>query len=411
MSIQIGLDFGSLGYRAAYLLGAEIITVPIPPANMAWQGMILAQPDPQAQPFGLTFNSLKDYLGEGRQTLLGNTTQSGEEVVRDILLKIRQTITTYAGEDIQRAVLAVPARYSAFRRSALRRVAQEAGFTKTGLINDCAAAALGHTFGRQQPGTFLVYSMGFHGFECSLVRFARQQMRELASDGVDGPAGREIDLYLMGAIVETLEKNGIKVPLRVWTSRHWVELHGLAAGLKESLAADENTVLEIPSYLTNAAPVPITASRQMLDRAVEPVVDNTLKIVSRMLEEANLTANNVDQVLLVGGSTRLNIVQKRLEAMFGADKLVQPRDDLLARGAAIQASRLDEQALLMEDTPATKVERVVEASRLPARPDLEPAFTYARQLIDQGQVDAARIFLEEIQNRIAALLTGLPAQP
>ena len=408
MSIQIGLDFGGLGYRAAYLLGNDIITVPIPPADIAWHGMLAAQPDPQAEPFGLTFDSLKYYLGEGRRTLLGNVTQSGEDVVRDILLKIRQTITTYAGEDIQRMVLAVPTRYSAFRRSALRQVAQDAGFTKTGLINDCAAAVLSHTFSRTEPGTFLIYSMGFHGFECSLVRFARQQMRELANDSAESPAGREIDLHIMGAIVDTLEKKGIKVPLRVWTGRHWFELHAIAANLKERLASEEQAILEMPSYLTDAAPVQIAFSRQMLDQVVEAAIDNTLKIVSHMLEEANLAVKDVDEVLLVGGSTRLGIVQKRLEAMFGS-KLVQPRDDLLARGAAIQASRLDEQTLLMESMPPSGAEYPGEVSSLPARPDLEPAFAYARQLIDQGQVEAARTFLEEVQDRISALLTRLPA--
>jgi molecular chaperone DnaK (HSP70) len=408
MSIQIGLDFGSLSYRAAYLLGDEIITVPIPPANIAWQGMIVAQPDPQAKPFGLTFNSIKYYLGEGRQALLGNTTQSDEDVVRDILLKIRQTIITYAGEEIQRMVLAVPARYSAFRRSALRQAAQNAGFAKTGLINDCAAAALGHTFSRPESRTILVYSMGFHGFECSLVRFARQQIRELATDGVESPAGREIDLYIMGAVVDTLEKNSIKVPLRVWTSRHWFELRAIASDLKERLANEDNAILEMPPYLTNAAPAQITFSRQMLDQAVEPAIDNTLKIVSHMLEEANLAANDVDEVLLVGGSTRLGIVQKRLEAMFGP-KLVQPRDDLLARGAAIQASRLDEQSLLMENLPLPETKPPVESFSLLARPDFEPAFAYAQQLIEQGQIETARTFLEEIQNRAAALVARLPA--
>lgn len=404
-SLRIGLDFGSFGYRAAYLTGDEIITVPTSPDNSAWRGMIVVQPTPDTQPLGLAFKSLKYCLGDGRPVILGGASQLAEDVVYDILHKIYQTVTTYAGEDIAQAVLAIPARYSAFRRAALRQVAQAAGFKQVDLINDCTAAALSHTWGRPQPGTLLVFSMGFHGFECGLVRYVRQQIRELAHDGDEHPAGRDIDLQIMGAILDTLEQNQIKVPIRVWTGPHWFELRAIAEDVKERLTNDDQAELEIPPYLTNAAPARIVLSRHMLDRVVEPAIEGALKVVERTLEEAGLTPDDIDEVLLVGGSTRLGVVQKRLEAMFG-HKLVQPRDDLLARGAAIQASRLEEQALAQAN--ALPVETA--PPNLPVRPDLETVFAYAQQLVAQDQAEAARAFLEELQARAGELLVRLPTR-
>lgn len=417
-SLHIGLDFGSLGYRAAYMLGNDIVTVPAPPEDIDWLGMILAQPDAEARPFGLTFTSLKYYLGIGRPLLLGNATQPTESLVGDSLMKIRGKISTFAGDEADRAVLAVPARYSAFRRAALRQTAQAAGFRQVDLINDCTAAALGHTSGRQQPGTLLVYSMGFHGFECSLMRYARQQLRELAHDGAEVPGGRDADLQVMALAIGTLEeKMGVKVPFRVWTSQHWFELRALAVSVKERLtgSGEETAEMALPSYLTNADPVRLVVSREMLDHLISPAVESTLKIVERVLDEANLTASDVDEVVLVGGSTRLNAVQKAMEAMFGP-KLVQPRDDQIARGAAVQAQRLDSQAAHADGGLRTETEipvyRPPEPVRdpviaLPMRPDLGPVFAYAEQLIKTGQRDAARSFLDEIQARAGALLEQL----
>jgi molecular chaperone DnaK (HSP70) len=272
------------------------------------------------------------------------------------------------------------------------------------LVNDCTAAALGHTFGRQEPGTFLIYSMGFQGFECGLVRFARQQFRELAHDGAAEPAGRDVDQRLMVAVITELKKMGIDVPVRVWTGQHWFELRALVSGLKERLSSEEEAVLEIPSFLTNADPIRFSCTRQILEETIAPAVDETLKIVERTLEEAGLRTRDVEQVLLVGGSTRLSIVQKRLEAMFSS-RLVQVREDLLARGAAIQASRLGEQAPATESL--TRLETVTRVE--PARPDLEATFAYAQQLIEQGQIEMARTFLEEIRARTSELLSHLPA--
>jgi molecular chaperone DnaK (HSP70) len=416
-SLHIGFDFGSLSYRAAYLLGDEIVTVPAPIEDYEWQGMILAQPEADAQPFGLTFVSLKYYLGTGRPVVLGNSSQPTEDLVRDSLAKLRAKVSTFASEDAERVVLAVPARYSAFRRAALRQTAQAAGFRQVDMINDCTAAALGHTFGRQQPGTLLVFSMGFHGFECSLLRYARQQLRELAHDGAEAPGGRDIDLQIMAAAVSTLERRGIKVPIRVWTSQHWFELRALAASVKERLtvSGDDQAEMELPSYLTNAEPARFTVPRDTLDRLAGPAVENSMRIVERILGEANLTAADIDEVVLVGGSSRLSAVQTYLEALFGA-KLVQPRDDQIARGAAVQAQRLESQSHRTDGGSRSEAEAPVyrppEPARepgivLPLRPDLGPMFAYAEYLIQTGQMEVARSYLDEIQAKALALTAHL----
>jgi molecular chaperone DnaK len=414
MSIAIGLDFGSLGYRAAYVLEEEIISVPMPPDEGIWRGLIFVDPDPNALPLGLSFSSLKYQLGTSRQFNWRGGMHLPENAIQDIFVNLRRAVETYAGEEIGRAVIAIPAQYSALRRSIVRELGEAAGFGRVDLINDCSAAALGHTYDQEEKArTLLLYSMGFIGFEVSLVRYARQRLRELTHEGTKAPSGQDFDVQTMVAAIETLHQDNVHLPMRVFTS-HWFDFRFLVSDLKERLSIVEEAELQLPPYITGTDTVDIRFHRDAFEAAIAGQVRATLDVVERALEDTGMTPEDVDEVVLVGGSTRIGIIQRRLEELFD-DKLVQPRDDLIARGAAVQAHRLAQQADREEDLPHHRPPYAVEGIEttatqvegrpvaLPCEPDLESLFAYARQLAESGQSETATRFLEELERRSRAL--------
>jgi molecular chaperone DnaK (HSP70) len=164
--------------------------------------------------------------------------------------------------------------------------------------------------------------------------------------------------------------------------------------------------------------------RDNFEQAIAGQVETTLDAVQRALEDAGMSPEDVDEVVLVGGSTRIGVIQRQLEELFG-DKLVQPRDDLIARGAAVQAHRLTQQAASKEEDvphhplpPATReIEKAVTETEdehalvtLPPEPDVESLFVYARQLAKLDQNEAAVSFLEELERRSQALREQLSGE-
>jgi molecular chaperone DnaK len=420
MSIEIGLDFGSLSYRAAYVAGDEIIPVPMPSEvgdGLTWRGLVFMETDPNVMPAGFTFSSLKYQLGGGKPFAWRGATQTPEDVVKDIFANIKRAVETYSGEEIGRAVIAVPAQYSALRRSIVRELGEAAGFGQVDLINDCTGAALGHIHEQEEAArTLLLYSMGFYGYEVSLVRYARQRFRELGHEGAKTPSGRDFDMQTMVAAVEALQAKGVQLPMRAFTGQ-WFDFRYLASDLKERLTTEDEATLELPPYITGTDARGVRFRRVTFERAIAKQVEATLTAVQRALDDAGLRPQDIDQVVLVGGSTRIGVIQRRLEELFG-DKLAQPRDDLLARGAAIQAHRLakggdekegaaprTEPSLPVKPPPTaqTTAEQRPAAVAPPPPPDIEPIFEYARLRAASGERAAAVAFLEGLESQSRAV--------
>lgn len=404
--ISIGLDFGSLKYRAAYILDEAIVPVPTPAADTTWIGSIMLQPTQT----GLTFSSLKYQLGTGEPMSFRGKRETVEDVVKDKFLTIKQSVEEYAGENIGHVVISVPARYSAYRRSETVKIAQAAGFGKVSLINDCTATALGYTCEqKEEDATFLVYSMGFIGFEVSLLRMAKGRLREISHDGSDSPSGRDFDVLVMAACVDLLKLN-----TKTYTD-HWFDFRGIAAEAKHQLSVYPEATLSLPTYITGTEPKSVLLKRADFEQAIDSQVQASMDLVDRILKDANLIPANVDKVLLVGGSTRIACIQRQLEERFGA-KLIQPRDDILAKGAAVQAIKsadktpgpvyLPTEAVIGEHTKEGKPTPVVEEHIIQYRedemlpPPVEPLFDYVRKLADRGAYEKADEFLEGILKRV-----------
>lgn len=328
--INVGLDFGSLYYRAAYISDGKIIPMPVGD-DPIWSGSIILVPEEK----GMAISSLKRQVGAGRTVSLAG----GKEAVEDIILRsfkgIKRKIEEYSGEQIGQVTISVPARYSSFRRAEILKIAEKAGFTKASLINDSTAAVLAYTFDREVSLTLLVYSMGYIGYEISLIRVAKQNLREIAHDGDNVPAGVDFDYSLILRCIDWLRQH---IPSLSMYREHLVEINEQVAQIKQQLSVAKKATAVFSLY-TFDKPIPLTFDRSSFEEIIASRIQTTMESIDRILEEANMQRADVDNVLLVGGSTHINYIQKQLEARFGSC-LIQPLDDMLSRGAAIQADKL-----------------------------------------------------------------------
>jgi hypothetical protein len=332
--INVGLDFGSLNYRAAYISDGKIIPMPVGD-DPIWSSSIILV----AEEKDLAFSSLKRQLGAGRTVSLAG----GKEAVEDLILRsfkgIKRKIEEYTGEQIGRVTISVPARYSSFRRAEVLKIAGKAGFNKTSLLNDATAAVLAYTFDREVSSTFLVYSMGYIGYEISLMRAAKQNLREIAHDGDNVPAGMDFDYSLILRCIDWFRQH---IPSLKIYREHLMEINEQVVQIKQQLSVEKEATAVFSFYTfdrTFDRPISLMFDRSSFEEMIASRIQTTMESIDRILEEANMKHTDVDNVLLVGSSTHINYIQKQLEARFGSC-LIQPRDDMLARGAAIQADKL-----------------------------------------------------------------------
>jgi actin-like ATPase involved in cell morphogenesis len=328
--INVGLDFGSLNYRAAYMSEGKIIPMPVGD-DPIWSGSIILVPEEK----DLAFSSLKRQVGAGRTVSFAG----GKEAVEDIILRslkgIKRKIEEFSGEQIGQVTISVPARYSSFRRSEILKIAGRAGLNKASLINDSTAAVLAYTFDREVSSTLLVYSMGYIGYEISLMRVAKQNLREIAHDGDNVPAGVDFDYSMILRCIDWFRQQNPS--LRIYRE-HLVEINEQIVQIKQQLSVEKKATAVFSLY-TFDRPIPLMFDRSSFEEIIASRIETTMESIDRILDEANMNRADVDNVLLVGGSTHIDYIQKQLEVRFGSC-LIQPRDDMLARGAAIQADKL-----------------------------------------------------------------------
>ena len=473
-SVNIGLDFGSLGFRAAYLNGDDPIELQAaggPDDRARW----LIEERAPAAVLGVNFPSVKNRLGRGA---CENPEEAAriENSVRQELIDLRRLSAEHIGKQPRQLVISVPALYSANRRAALRDLGLSAGFTDVHLLNDSMAAVIGHTANGEDPRTVLVYSLGYSGFEVGLIRVAKGKYRAIGYDGAPSPGGAVFDVLVLRGCLQVFAK------LRLWSPGYdlpadeWLKLRGFAERLKEMLSEsdDAELVLGIKGAMQQA--LPLCLSRQEFEGAVRGSIDASLDAAERLLDDANLSITDLQEVLLIGGSAHLGLVQRLVADRFNRQPSASSHE-LLARGAAIYAARLgqlpttdtaiirldDERnaeapssvipvlniSLAFEDgdktgssnagvhkdptQPALPVQadtvltlnsisavsasdhRGTKGERLPSVETVlanrERVFQYARQLIDQRSHDRAQGFLEGLVEEAKVLLTMIPPRP
>ena len=289
--------------------------------------------------------------------------QAPPQISAEVLRKMKKTAEDYLGESVTEAVVTVPAYFNDAQRQASKDAGKIAGLDVKRIINEPTAAAL--AYGMDKKGgdkTVAVYDLGGGTFDVSIIEIADvdgdQQFEVLATNGDTHLGGEDFDLALIDYLVEEFKKeqdiNLKGDPLAMQ------RLKEAAEKAKIELSSSQSTEVNLP-YITADSSGPkhlvVTISRAKLESLTEDMVARTIIPCKTALEDAGLSASDIDDVILVGGQTRMPLVQQKVQEFFGKEprKDVNP-DEAVAMGAAIQGAVLSgdkKDVLLLDVTPLT----------------------------------------------------------
>lgn len=272
---------------------------------------------------------------------------SPEEISALILRKLKTDAETALGHSVSRAVITVPAYFNDAQRSATKRAGELAGFTVERIVNEPTAAALAYGLDKlQSRSKIAVYDLGGGTFDISILELNNGVFEVLATNGNTRLGGDDIDV----AIVAHLRMKGFPAENPEGVAR----LREAAIEAKHRLSTAESAAIEIP-FLDNATSFSSVLSREELERLSRPIVDQTRVHCLRSLADARLAPAELDEVILVGGATRMPLVRRVVGEIFGREpNTSQDPDEAVAIGATIQAGILSgavRDVVLLDVTP------------------------------------------------------------
>ena len=285
------------------------------------------------------------------------------QVSAEILKKMKKTAEDYLGETVTEAVVTVPAYFKDSQRQATKDAGKIAGLDVKRIINEPTAAALAYGMDKKQgDSTVAVYDLGGGTFDVSIIEIAdvdgEQQFEVLATNGDTFLGGEDFDSALIDYLVDEFKKDQ-DVNLK-GDSLAMQRLKEAAEKAKIELSSAQSTEVNLP-YITADSNGPkhlvVTISRSKLESLTEELVQRTMGPCKIALEDAGIKIGDIDDVILVGGQTRMPLVQQKVQEFFGQEprKDVNP-DEAVAAGAAIQGAVLSGEktdVLLLDVTPLT----------------------------------------------------------
>lgn len=284
---------------------------------------------------------------------LGKTVVPLETVAAYILSHVRAIAQKQLGPQATHAVITVPAYFGEGQRAAVRKAGTMAGLTVHRVLSEPTAAAVAYGFGRGLHKTILVYDLGGGTFDATVLRVEGNEMRVLATDGDPFLGGADFDDRLTEYILMHLERMH-RVDLR--KDKIAVQRVRLAAEkAKRELSEAPQTTIDLP-YLAPGVNGKLTIEGALFASLTDDLVNRTFDIVQRVLDAAQVTTSQLDDVVMVGGQSRSPIIRERLQSRFGKQpsRLVHP-DHAVAIGAArvAQARHSDTPLALTDVLPAT----------------------------------------------------------
>ena len=318
----------------------------------------VVQKDINMVPYSVVANDNGDAWVE-----VNGDTMSPPQISAQVLKKMKKTAEDYLGEEIEEAVVTVPAYFNDSQRQATKDAGKIAGLEVKRIINEPTAAALAYGMDKKSgDSTIAVYDLGGGTFDISIIEIAETDgehtFEVLSTNGDTFLGGEDFDLRLIDYLADEFKKeSGMDLhsdPLALQ------RLKEAAEKAKIELSSSQQTEVNLP-YITADASGPKhlvqKLTRAKFESLVEGLVENTLGPVKTALKDAGLDATSIDDVILVGGQTRMPMVQQKVADFFGkeARKDVNP-DEAVAMGAAIQAAVLSgdvNDVLLLDVTPLT----------------------------------------------------------
>jgi len=268
---------------------------------------------------------------------LGDKSFTPPEISAHILRRLKRNAERFFGETIKKAVITVPAYFNDAQRQATKDAGRIAGLEVLRLVNEPTAAALAYGLDQKRDGVIAVYDFGGGTFDISILKLSEGIFEVAATNGDTHLGGDDIDNLLLAAAVDDILGEH-KLDLRAHAASVQ-QLRDAVIEAKIALSASEETTIDFA--LPNGERYQRHLTRELFEQLITPIVERTLAPCRQAMKDAGLTADEIDEVVLVGGSTRIPLVRRRVKKLFRREPHCELNpDEVVALGAAVQAGIL-----------------------------------------------------------------------
>ncbi len=305
-----------------------------------------------------TIQSIKRQMGSSEKVKIDDKSYTPQEISAMIIQKMKIDAEAYLGEKITKAVVTVPAYFNDAQRQATKDAGKIAGLEVLRIINEPTASALAYGIDKEHDVTVLVYDLGGGTFDVSILTLGDGVFEVKSTSGNNHLGGDDFDARVMGWLVEEFKKKeGVDLKSDPIAMQR---LRDAAENAKIELSQKMKTDINLP-YITSTPSGPkfldMELSRAKLEQLIGDLVESTVQPIRQAMSDAKLSPEQIDHVLLVGGSTRVPLVQETIKKILGKepDRGINP-DECVALGAAIQGGVLTGETkdiVLLDVTPLT----------------------------------------------------------
>lgn len=367
MAKVIGIDLGTTNSCVAVMEGGEPVVIPNPEGNRTTPSVVafsktgerlvgqVAKRQAITNP-ERTVISIKRDMGTDRKVKIDDKSHTPQEISAMVLQKLKADAEAYLGETVSQAVITVPAYFSDSQRQATKDAGKIAGLEVLRIINEPTAAALAYGLDKEHEQKIMVFDLGGGTFDVSILEIGDGVFEVLATNGNNRLGGDDFDQRVMDFLADSFKReNGIDLRNDRMAMQRLKEA---AEKAKIELSGVATTNVNLP-FITADASGPkhldVTLTRAKFDELTADLVEKTMGPTRQAMQDAGLTPDKIDKVLLVGGSTRTPAVQEAVKKFLGKEpfKGINP-DECVAVGAAIQAGVLTGEVkdlLLLDVTP------------------------------------------------------------
>ena len=368
MAKIIGIDLGTTNSAVAIMEGGQATIIPNAEGNRTTPSVVAFTKDGErlvgetAKRQAImnpdrTISSIKRDMGTDRKVTIDGKAYTPQEISAMILQKLKADAESYLGQSVSEAVITVPAYFTDAQRQATKDAGKIAGLDVKRIINEPTAAALAYGVDKDEDSSkIMVFDLGGGTFDVSILEVGDGVFEVLSTRGNNRLGGDDFDNALMDYIAEDFKKqNGVDLRLDPTSDQR---LKDAAEKAKKELSSAMTSTINLP-FITavNGQPVHLNmdVTRAKFEELIAPLVKKTEEPVNNALKDAGLSASDLNKVLLVGGSTRVPMVQDLVKKLTGKDpqKDINP-DECVALGAAIQGGVLTGEVkdlLLLDVTP------------------------------------------------------------